>query len=172
MHAHLPATSPPHRLPLTTTCTSPPPFPPLTDSLYVEEVDVGEEAPRQVVSGLVKYIPEPDMQGRRVLVVANMKPANMRGIQSQAMVLAATSADGSTVELVEPPAGAAIGERVTVPGFEGEAEAVLNPKKRIFEQVHPDFSTDGERRACYKGVPFATSAGPCTVRSVTGGSIK
>ena len=51
----------------------------------------------QVVSGLVKYIPEAEMQGRRVTVLCNLKPANMRGVQSQAMVLAASSADGEKV---------------------------------------------------------------------------
>ena len=75
---------------------APAPLPPPC-SRYVEEVDVGEEAPRTVVSGLVKYIPEAEMQGRRVVLVCNLKPANMRGIQSQAMVLAATAPDGSKV---------------------------------------------------------------------------
>ena len=70
---------------------------PDADSLYVEEIDVGEEAPRTVVSGLVKYIPEEKMQQRKVTVLCNLKPANMRGVQSQAMVLAATSTDGATV---------------------------------------------------------------------------
>ena len=51
----------------------------------------------QVVSGLVKFIPEGEMQGRRVAVLCNLKPANMRGVQSQAMVLAASSADGEKV---------------------------------------------------------------------------
>ncbi len=51
----------------------------------------------QVVSGLAKYIPLETMQGRRVVLVANLKPANMRGVKSQAMVLAATSTDGTTV---------------------------------------------------------------------------
>ena len=73
----------------------------------------------QVVSGLVKYIPEAAMQGRRVVVLCNLKPANMRGVQSQAMVLAASSADGETVELVEPPAGCKPGERLTFEGFPG-----------------------------------------------------
>lgn len=66
-------------------------------SLYVEMIDVGEGEPRQVVSGLVKFIPEADMRGRLVVVVANMKPANMRGIKSHAMVLCASAADGSQV---------------------------------------------------------------------------
>jgi tRNA-binding EMAP/Myf-like protein len=50
-----------------------------------------------VVSGLAKYIPLEAMQGRRVVLVANLKPANMRGVKSQAMVLAATSPDGTMV---------------------------------------------------------------------------
>ncbi len=56
----------------------------------------------QVVSGLAKYIPLEAMQGRRVVLVANLKPANMRGVKSQAMVLAATSTDGSTVHSNPP----------------------------------------------------------------------
>ena len=72
---------------------------PEADSLYVEEVEVGEGAPRQVVSGLVKYIPEADMQMRRCVLVCNLKPANMRGVKSHAMVLAATSLDGLQVQL-------------------------------------------------------------------------
>ena len=37
---------------------------PEADSLYVEEIDCGEDAPRTVVSGLVKFIPEEEMQNR------------------------------------------------------------------------------------------------------------
>ena len=53
------------------------------------------------------------------------------------MVLCATSADGNTVELVEPPAGAAIGERVSFEGHEGDYEETLNPKKKIWEKEVP-----------------------------------
>ncbi|KAG6513146.1 hypothetical protein ZIOFF_023454 [Zingiber officinale] len=42
---------------------------PDADSLYVEEIDVGEESPRTVVSGLVKYIPLEEMQNRKVELV-------------------------------------------------------------------------------------------------------
>eukprot|EP00873_Tetraselmis_striata_P020356 jgi/Tetstr1/440620/TSEL_028930.t1 len=145
---------------------------PEADSLYVEEIDVGEGAPRTVISGLVKFIPEAEMQGRRVVVLANLKPVNMRGIKSHAMVMCASSADGATVELVTPPEGAAIGERVTVEGFPGAADEQLNPKKKVFEAVAPDLASDDACVATYKGVPFMTSAGPCTVQSVKGGAIK
>lgn len=145
---------------------------PDADSLYVEEVDVGEAAPRQVVSGLVKFIPLEGMQDARVLLVCNLKPANMRGVQSQAMVLAASTADGGKVELVTPPEGAQIGERVTFEGYSGEPDEQLNPKKKIFEQVHPDFTTSADLIATYKGVPFMTSQGPCTVASIQSGNIR
>ena len=45
----------------------------------------------------MKYIPLEEMQGKRVVIVANLKAGNMRGVKSQAMVLAASSADGEQV---------------------------------------------------------------------------
>ena len=51
---------------------------PDADSLYVEEIDCGEEKPRQVISGLVKFIPEAEMQDRLVVVLCNLKPSKMR----------------------------------------------------------------------------------------------
>ncbi|KAG7585349.1 Methionyl/Valyl/Leucyl/Isoleucyl-tRNA synthetase anticodon-binding [Arabidopsis thaliana x Arabidopsis arenosa] len=76
---------------------------PKADALYVEEIDVGEDQLYTVVSGLVNYIPLEEMQNRLVCVLCNLKPAKMREIVSQGMVLAASSSDGSKVELVEPP---------------------------------------------------------------------
>ena len=70
---------------------------PNADALYVEEIDCGEEAPRTVVSGLVRYIPIEEMQDRACITVCNLKPAVMRGIKSFAMVLCATSPDGANV---------------------------------------------------------------------------
>ncbi|KAK9807550.1 hypothetical protein WJX72_002305 [[Myrmecia] bisecta] len=145
---------------------------PDAESLYREEIDCGEAAPRQVVSGLVKFIDEAAMLHRRVVVVANLKPANMRGVKSHAMVLAATSTDGNSVELVEPPAASSPGERVSVEGYSGEPDEQLNPKKKVFEAVQPDLKTNGDCIACYKGLPLRTSQGVCRVASIVGGSIK
>lgn len=64
------------------------------------------------------------------------------------------------------------GERVTFEGFPGEPDEQLAPKKKIFETVQPEFATTAERVAVWRGVPFTTSKGVCTVRSVAGGSIK
>ncbi|CAH9144022.1 unnamed protein product [Cuscuta epithymum] len=145
---------------------------PDADSLYVEEIDVGEAQPRTVVSGLVKYIPLEEMQNRKVCVLCNLKPATMRGIKSQAMVLAASDHDHTKVELVEPPEGAAVGEHVTFQGFECKPDDVLNPKKKVWETVQVDLHTNNELVACYKNIPFTTSAGVCKVSSISEGSIR
>lgn len=99
---------------------------------------------RTVCSGLKGLIPLEDMQNRKIIVIANLKPATMRGVKSAAMVLAASppgEAHGK-VELVAPPEGAVAGERVYFEGYRGEPEAVLNPKKKIWESIQPGFGTN------------------------------
>ncbi|KAK9762369.1 G4 quadruplex nucleic acid binding protein [Basidiobolus ranarum] len=151
---------------------------PDADSLYVETIEVGEAEPRTVVSGLVKYIPIENMQEIDVVLVCNLKPANMRGIKSHAMVLAATSADGNTVELVTPPAGSKPGDRVYFEDFQdGKPEAQLNPKKKIFETLQPGLKTNDSKVAMWTDAEdkphlMRTEAGVCTVTSVVGASIK
>lgn len=63
---------------------------PDADSLYVEKIDLGEPTPRTIVSGLVNFIPIEEMQNRMVVVLCNLKPAKMRGIESHGMVLCAS----------------------------------------------------------------------------------
>lgn len=101
---------------------------PDADSLYVEKIDVGEAAPRTVISGLVKFMPADALQGRDVVVVCNLKPVAMRGIKSEAMVLAASNATHEAVELLEPPPGCAVGERVSFEGTRGAARAAAAPR--------------------------------------------
>ncbi|KAL5200070.1 hypothetical protein ABZP36_021273 [Zizania latifolia] len=145
---------------------------PDADSLYVEEIDVGEAAPRTVVSGLVKFIPLEEMQNRKVCVLCNLKPVAMRGIKSHAMVLAASNEDHTKVELVEPPESAAVGERVTFAGYSGEPEASLNAKSKTWEKLSADLHSNGELVACYRDVPFTTSAGVCKVKTIGNGEIR
>lgn len=125
---------------------------PDADALYVEEVDLGEEKPRTVISGLVKFVPLEEMQNRMALLLCNLKPAKMRGILSEAMVMCASTPE--KVEILLPPPNAKIGDRVEVAGYPGEADAQLNPKKKIFEQVAPDLKVNSDGVACYKCVPL------------------
>ena len=51
------------------------------DKLYCEEIDVGEEVPRQIASGLAKHYTLEQMQDRAVIVVANLKPRTLVGFK-------------------------------------------------------------------------------------------
>jgi methionyl-tRNA synthetase len=66
---------------------------PQADRLLVLTVDIGEEAARQVVAGLASRFDPADLPGRTVVVVANLKPALLRGVESQGMILAAGGAE-------------------------------------------------------------------------------
>ena len=107
---------------------------PEADKLWAEEIDVGLEKPLQVCSGLREFKTLEDMTNAEVLVICNMKPNKMRGLNSEAMVLCASNEAHTKVDFVKPPSGAKIGERVTFEGFEGEPEKVLNPKKKQLER--------------------------------------
>ncbi|XP_013863201.1 aminoacyl tRNA synthase complex-interacting multifunctional protein 1a [Austrofundulus limnaeus] len=144
---------------------------PDADSLYVEQVDVGEAAPRTVVSGLVKHIPLEQMQNRMAVLLCNLKPAKMRGVVSQAMVMCASSPD--KVEILDPPSGAVPGDRVAVQGFPGEPDKELNPKKKVWEQVQPDLRTDDQCVATYKGAAFEVAGkGVCKAQTMSNSGIK
>ncbi|KAE8698064.1 putative methionine--tRNA ligase [Hibiscus syriacus] len=136
------------------------------------EIDVGEAQPRTVVTGLVKYIPLEEMQNRLVCVLCSLKPAAMGGIKSHAKVLAASNDDHTKVELVEPPKSATVGERVTFPGFTGELDDVLNPKKKVWETLQVYMRSDADLVACYKDIPLTTTGGVCKVSSISNDSIK
>ena len=82
---------------------------PDADSLYVEQADLGETKPRTVVSGLIKFIPMAQLADWLVLFLCNLKPAKMRGVTSEAMVMCASSPDHS--DILIPPSGAKIGDR-------------------------------------------------------------
>ena len=63
---------------------------PNADRLLVLKVDVGEPAPRQIVAGLAAYYADPQaLVGRTIIVVANLQPATLRGVESHGMLLAA-----------------------------------------------------------------------------------
>ena len=60
-------------------------------------VSLGNEE-RQIVSGLQKYYKEDELIGKKVVLVANLKPAKLKGIESNGMILAA--GDGDTVKVL------------------------------------------------------------------------
>ena len=183
---------------------------PEADSLYVSTIAMGDkpgtddteevdgQVCRTVCSGLNGLVPLEEMQGRKVVVVCNLKPVKMRGIKSCAMVLAASPRlkegeednHAGPVELVTPPEGSNAGERVWFEGWEGEPEGVLNPKKKVWEMIQPGFTiTDGMEAAFDAGAVkelskegeekktgvgrLVTKGGvACTVKTLVGGIMR
>jgi tyrosyl-tRNA synthetase len=141
---------------------------PQADKLYVSSVDIGEAEPRQVVSGLRNFVPLEQMQGRLVAVLCNLKPSSLVGVKSFAMLLAASSADHTTVELLDIPAGAVVGERITFEGFPTDKSVpeLARASEKALKIVTPLLHTDGEGVAMYEQVPFMTSAGEVKVKSL------
>lgn len=138
------------------------------DKLYCEEIDVGEDIPRKIASGLRPYMETGDMEGKLVLVLCNLKERSLVGFPSHGMVLCASNQDHSQVKFVSPPADAKIGERVTIPDFtfnneEGApfAENKIG-KKKVFESLAPYLVTNKYGVPEFLGRPFMTSAGVCT----------
>jgi methionyl-tRNA synthetase len=77
-----------------------------TDRLMELSIDLGEDAPRTVVAGIARHYASDDLVGRQVVVVANLEPARLRGIESRGMVLVARGPDSLatlTVDAEVPP---------------------------------------------------------------------
>jgi len=146
------------------------------DKLYCEEIDVGEDEPRQVASGLRPYMNMEDMEDRLVLVLCNLKARKMVGFPSHGMVLCASNEDHSEVRFVSPPVDAKVGERVTIPGINFEVEEAQPfaenkvGKKKVFEKLAPHLVTNAHGTPEFMGRPFLTSAGVCT-SPITGGNV-
>jgi len=146
---------------------------PDSDKLWCEKIDVGEEEPREIASGLRAYYPTvEEMTDRAVIVVCNLKPAKLAGFASNGMVLCASSEDRSKVAFVEPPEGSTPGERVLCEGASPVPPATGNQmkKKKLMEKAAEDLKAVGTV-ATYKGVPLVTAAGKCTSPTVDAGTI-
>merc|ERR1719197_1677224 len=148
---------------------------PNSDKLFCEEIDVGEAAPRQIVSGLQAFYTEEEMLNRKVLVVCNLKAAKLAGSLSEGMVLCAKG-DGK-VELISPHADSKPGDKIICEGVKtvndaGDAyepkTANLVKKKKLWESYAEKLKTDEKGQASFDGAILSTSAGqllPSTVIS-------
>ncbi|KAF4714280.1 hypothetical protein FOZ62_032685 [Perkinsus olseni] len=138
---------------------------PDAEKLWCEEIDCGEASgPRQIASGLRDFYKEAsDLEGRKVVILANLKPRPLRGFVSHGMVMCASTGDHSQVEVLDVPKDAKPGDRITIPGFDGEPDEVLHPKHNPFDAVKGDLKTvkkeDGVIMATYKGKAFTLPSG-------------
>lgn len=86
---------------------------PGADKLVVLQIDIGAEK-RQIVAGIRKHYTLDELQGKKIVVVCNLKPAKLRGIESNGMLLAAD--DGENVRLLDP-GKAKVGQAVAFPEY-------------------------------------------------------
>lgn len=82
------------------------------DKLLKLEVDIGEARPRSIVAGIAESYQPEQLIGRKVVIVANLEPRKLRGIQSDGMVVAATPESGLPV-LIGPWEDVPVGARLT-----------------------------------------------------------
>ena len=98
---------------------------PKADKLYIETLDDGSGVERTIVSGLVPFYAAEELLGKHIVLVDNLKPAKIRGVESRGMLLAASvsGAEGKeTVEVLDAPwaspGSLVVPERVEIPATE------------------------------------------------------
>lgn len=94
------------------------------------------------------------------------------------MVMCASNADHTAIELMRPPAGSKVGERIQLEGnpilgmpVGSEFQPVLNPKKKFAERFLPQLRTNDACEGTYNGVHLVTSAGRIISKSLANSSI-
>ncbi len=85
---------------------------PKADRLIVLQVDLGSEQ-RQIIAGIRGHYEPEQLVGKQIVVLTNLPPRNMRGLESQGMLLAASNDDHSSVILITPDKEIAPGSGVS-----------------------------------------------------------
>ncbi|XP_077598607.1 aminoacyl tRNA synthase complex-interacting multifunctional protein 1-like [Stigmatopora nigra] len=140
---------------------------PLAADLAIQDVQLGEGAPRSVVS---KWRADQPV-GSLAVFLCNVKVGKVKGVASQARLLRCFRADGPW-EPLAPPLGSAPGDRVTFPDFPGEPEREPRAKRRVWERAQPEMRVDAMGVANYRGCQMQVKGkGPCKAPSLTHGAI-
>ncbi|KAJ3438217.1 aminoacyl tRNA synthase complex-interacting multifunctional protein [Anaeramoeba flamelloides] len=146
---------------------------PNADSLLIETIDFGEEQPRQVVSGIRKFYKHEELVGKLIVCITNLKKSKLRQVWSYAMILAASNSDHTQVEIIEPPQGSKVGERVLIGDLiTTDPDKSLNPKRKYWKTMQMGLKTDESAVATFDGNPLKTTLGVCKAKSLTNCKIK
>jgi len=76
---------------------------PNADKLLRLEVDLAEAEPRQLLAGIAEWYAPESLVGQKIIVVSNLQPRRMRGLESRGMLLAADGEDGRPILATVPP---------------------------------------------------------------------
>lgn len=96
---------------------------PQANKLYLLHLDLGALGKRVIVAGMKPYYTKEELKGKKIVVVSNLKPATIRGVKSNGMLLAAE--DGGVCSLLDP------GD--ATPGSEVFAEGIAHQPAGIVE---------------------------------------
>ncbi|UTC45702.1 methionine--tRNA ligase [Treponema vincentii] len=144
------------------------------DKLFVETIDDGSEGERVILSGLVPYFAADDLVGADIILVENLKPRKMRGIESKGMLLAShyTDADGNEkVELVGIP-GAAPGTPVTLEGAAASIPPAQKPQAIDAELFFAVPFTVEDSHVCAAGKRLLVNGQPLVMKHVKSGTVQ
>lgn len=81
------------------------------DKLYKLTIDIGEET-RTVCAGIKQYYSRDELKGKKIILLANLAPRKLKGIESQGMILAAVSDDENEVVLLSPESEIEVGAKI------------------------------------------------------------
>eukprot|EP01018_Ginkgo_biloba_P009647 Gb_29797 [translate_table: standard] len=146
---------------------------PIAEKLFICRVEVAKGEMRQVVAGLRKFLPASELQGKKVCVVVNLKPAKLAGQLSEAMILAgeASGTDGQLlVKVLEPPPDALVGERIFIEAGQATSTPVKQLSSKVWEKIVPLLRVEAGI-AKFNGKPMITSTGSVKVPELPDGSI-
>jgi len=128
---------------------------PDADKLYLLHIDVGALGKRVLVAGMKPYYTHDEIKGKKIIIVANLEPAKIRGVKSSGMLLAAESND--TVTLLNP-GSAKPGSIVKIDGIPHMPEKIL-PFDHFLEVK---LTTDEEGKVIYQSHRLQTDTGLVT----------
>ena len=86
---------------------------PKADKLLRLEVDLGSEQ-RQILSGIAEWYTPEELIGKRIVVITNLAPRKMRGLESHGMLLAASTENAASPYLATVPEGVPLGTRLEI----------------------------------------------------------
>lgn len=85
---------------------------PKSKKLYQIQLDVGELGKRQIVSGIAQHYTPEQLVGKQIVIIANLKPSKIMGVESQGMLLAASTDGDGTLAVLTPDKPILSGSRV------------------------------------------------------------
>ena len=147
------------------------------DSLYVEQIDVGEGAPRTIVSGIREHVTLEQFVGARVLVMCNLKAKPLRGVNSNGMIACVSRAlddNKKLVRLLQVSGDAKPGERVTWHGEAADVQPDATPiATNKLTKLLKELRTNDKGEVVYGAAGWTAVAGghPVTCKEIPNGVV-